>query len=260
MGQPLPARSLHGAAALLCASVLADSAVEHYRGAFRNPAMFGSLGSSSLGLLTGLSGAMGWRGGRRSLYLVTIAAGLAGTGFHLYNLAKRRPKAGWNELFYDAPLGAPSALTLAGVIGLAADRLDHAPEEGSRVGRFLAGLISLGLAGTVGEAGLLHFRGAFQNPAMYLPVTVPPVAAALVASAAAGAPRDRWFTRLWLIATAGLGFAGPGLHAYGVSRAMGGWRNWRQNMVDGPPIPAPPAFTALALAGLAALRLIRRSA
>jgi len=47
------------------------------------------------------------------------------------------------------------------------------------------------------------------------------------------------------------------LHALGVARAMGGWRNWRQNVVDGPPLPAPPSFTALALAGLAALRLLR---
>ena len=34
---------------------------------------------------------------------------------------------------------------------------------------------------------------------------------------------------------------------------MGGWRNWRQNVLNGPPLPAPPSFTGLALAGLAAL-------
>jgi hypothetical protein len=34
---------------------------------------------------------------------------------------------------------------------------------------------------------------------------------------------------------------------------MGGWRNWSQNLLNGPPLPAPPAFTALAIAGLAAL-------
>jgi hypothetical protein len=36
------------------------------------------------------------------------------------------------------------------------------------------------------EAGLLHFRGAFHNPLMTLPVTLPPVGAMLMASAAAG--------------------------------------------------------------------------
>ena len=38
---------------------------------------------------------------------------------------------------------------------------------------------------------------------------------------------------------------------------MGGWRNWSQNMLNGPPLPAPPAFTALAIAGLAALETDR---
>ena len=47
-----------------------------------------------------------------------------------------------------------------------------------------------------------------------------------------------------------------GFHAYGVSRNMGGWRNWSQNVLNGPPLPAPPSFTGLALAGLAALSLI----
>jgi hypothetical protein len=36
---------------------------------------------------------------------------------------------------------------------------------------------------------------------------------------------------------------------------MGGWRNRSQNIFSGPPLPAPPSFTALALAGLAALGL-----
>jgi hypothetical protein len=52
-----------------------------------------------------------------------------------------------------------------------------------------------------------------------------------------------------------MGVAGVGFHAFGVSRAMGGWRNWSQNVVDGPPLPAPPSFSALAIAALAALRL-----
>ena len=74
---------------------------------------------------------------------------------------------------------------------------------------------------------------------------------------AAGSPRrNRWFTRWWLRLTMLLGFAGVGFHAYGVSRNMGGWRNWSQNVLNGPPLPAPPSFTGLALAGLAALGLL----
>jgi hypothetical protein len=89
---------------------------------------------------------------------------------------------------------------------------------------------------------------------MLLPVSVPPIAAALLGHATLK-PRVRraWLTRAWLRFTALLGFAGVGFHAYGVSRAMGGWRNWSQNVLNGPPLPAPPSFTALAIAGLAAL-------
>ena len=107
-----------------------------------------------------------------------------------------------------------------------------------------------------GEAGLLHFRGAFHDPFMVLPVTLPPIGAALLATAAAG-PVEAAAS----VHAAGgcgcsprMGFAGVGFHAYGVSRNMGGWRNWSQNILNGPPLPAPPSFAGLALAGLAALR------
>ena len=185
-------------------------------------------------------------------------------GFHAWNVGKRVGGFRWENLFYGAPLGAPGALMLSGLAGLAADRLagNHrkhgAPTlMGLPAGRVVAGFTSLGLIGTVGEAGLLHFRGNFQNPAMYLPVTVPVVAAAVMAEAAAiPSGRSRGAAKLWLGLTSALGFAGVAFHCYGVSRAMGGWKNWRQNVLDGPPIPAPPSFSGLAVAGLAALALI----
>lgn len=67
-------------------------------------------------------------------------------------------------------------------------------------------------------------------------------------------------TRGLLRALIAVGMIGPGFHAYGIGRGMGGWRNWSQNLLNGPPLPAPPAFTALAIAGLAALDLIEGSA
>jgi hypothetical protein len=148
-------------------------------------------------------------------------------------------------------------------MGFLAERVrDNPPGEattiaGRSAGRVVAAAVSVGLLGTVGEAGLLHFRGAYHDPFMYLPVTLPPVTALLTANAAcATAGRNRWLTRLMLRLTAVLGFAGSGFHAIGVARNMGGWRNWRQNVLNGPPIPAPPSFTGLALAGLAALGLM----
>ena len=53
-----------------------------------------------------------------------------------------------------------------------------------------------------------------------------------------------------------MGYAGAAFHLRGVARQMGGWRNWTQNVLNGPPVPAPPSFTGLALAGLAALGLL----
>ena len=62
--------------------------------------------------------------------------------------------------------------------------------------------------------------------------------------------------RALLRLTSAVGMLGVGFHAWGVHRRMGGWRNWRQNLFAGPPLPAPPAFTGLAVAALAALDLL----
>ncbi|MCK8787090.1 hypothetical protein M0638_22195 [Roseomonas sp. NAR14] len=260
------ARGLNRAAGMLAVSVLADSAIEHYRGDFRNPAMFIPLASASLSLLASGHGMADRRSvahrARDTAYALAGGAGIAGTGFHFYNLGKRTGGLCWQNLFYGAPIGAPMAMALSGLMGFLAERVRGAAPGtvprllGRPAGRVVAAATGAGLLGTVGEAGLLHFRGAFQNPAMLLPVTMPPVAAALIGHAALGAPRRRPFTRLWLCLTATLGVVGVGFHAWGVQRMMGGWRNWQQNLVDGPPLPAPPSFTGLALAGLAALRLL----
>src|SRR5689334_9448402 len=57
------ARRLNRAAGLLALSVLADSAVEHYRGAFHNKAMVAPLVSSALSLVASAHGFTDPRGG-----------------------------------------------------------------------------------------------------------------------------------------------------------------------------------------------------
>lgn len=261
------ARRLDRASGILATSVLLDSAVEHYRGSFENRAMYLPLALGALSLAVNGHAASDRRTGGHALHDMVYAlaglTGLAGTGFHLYNVTKRPGSFSWHNLFYAAPIGAPLALLLSGLLGFTAERVrDSAPGTppqimGVPAGRAMAALAALGMLGTVGEAGLLHFRGAYHNPAMFLPVSVPPVAAGLLGNAAlASRSRDRWFTRLWLRLTAAVGLAGAAFHAFGVSRNMGGWRNWSQNVLNGPPIPAPPSFTGLALAGLAALGLL----
>ena len=262
-------RQLNLSAALLSLAVLADSGIEHYRGSFQNRAMYIPLASAAGALAASLFGVLDPRSaghrGRDLMYGISAATGLAGLAFHTYNIAKRPGGFSWLNLFYAAPIGAPAALVLAGLLGRSAESArelskPNTAAPSAAMGRLIAAVSAAGILGTTAEAALLHFRGAFQNPAMLLPVTVPPVAGALIGTAAVTPGRaPRRLTRWWLKLTALLGFAGVGFHAYGVSRAMGGWRNWSQNLLNGPPLPAPPSFTGLALAGLAALGLIERS-
>ncbi len=260
------ARRLNRSSGLLAASVLTDSAIGHSRGSFENKAMFTPLLVSALAVAISVHGTADRRTGehrlRDAVYGLTAVTGVVGTGFHVYNVLKRPGALAWQNLFYGAPLGAPMAILLSGLLGVFSERLrEHRGGKprvlGLPAGRALAALTSIGLLGTAGEAGLMHFRGAFHNPIMFAPVTIPPIASGLLAAASMGPwGRDRWPTRWWLRLTTLLGFAGVGFHAYGVSRNMGGWRNWSQNVLNGPPLPAPPSFTGLALAGLAALALM----
>ncbi|MEO8937351.1 MAG: hypothetical protein ABI277_06425 [Burkholderiaceae bacterium] len=261
------ARRLNRAAGTIAGSVLIDSAMEHRRGNFHNPAMWTPIVTSALSVAASLHGQgdrrHGAHRGRDAIYIAAGITGVVGTGFHLYNVTKKVGGLSWQNLFYRAPLGAPAAISLSGLMGFLAERVrDNRPGTrptvaGVGAGRVVAGLTSASLIATTAEVGLLHFRGAFHNPAMVLPVTMPPVAAGLLAAASvARRGVERPVSRRWLAATAIMGVAGVAFHAYGVSRGMGGWRNWRQNAFAGPPLPAPPSFTGLALAGLAALALL----
>jgi hypothetical protein len=265
------ARQLGLGSGILALSVLADSGLEHYRGSFQNRAMYVPLAVAALTLGVSAFATLDNRPRRHAVrdavYGAAAVAGVAGFGFHLYNITKRPGRFSWLNLFYAAPIGAPFALVLAGLLGKSAERV-RSPPGASRAcvfglpeDRALAALSAIGLFGSAAEAALLHFRGAFHNPAMTIPVSAPPLAAAALACAAIRPARPlRRLARWWLRLTALIGCAGVGFQAYGVSRAMGGWKNWSQNVLNGPPLPAPPAFTGLAIAGLGALGLMEPSA
>ncbi len=155
---------------------------------------------------------------RHVVYALAGLTGLGGTALHVYNIRKRPGGFSWLNLFYGAPLGAPGAIALAGLLGYAGERVRGIPAGpgadlfGLPAGRMLAGLTSGGLLAVTGEVWLLHFRGAFQNPVMFAPVILPPASAILLATPPS-APRA-WTggsTRRALRATALLGFAGDGL-------------------------------------------------
>ena len=252
------AQALGAGAAILCVSVALDSALEHYRARFSDRVMFAGPAMALLGIAA--AGYIAFRPERANerlpkIALITVGAtGLIGLGFHSYNILKRPGELSALNLFYGAPAGAPAALTLAGLYGVIAGEM-LSGRVNTRLPRLTAGLIAFSLMGTVAEAGLLHFRGAFQDPAMYAPVTIPPLAAVAI-GAAALSPRAAVVAEPLIKATAVLGIAGPIFHAYGIHRNMGGWRNWSQMILQGPPLPAPPAFLGIAAAGLGILPLL----
>jgi hypothetical protein len=258
-------RRLNRAAGSLAASVLLDGAVTHCRGLSQNPTAIPPLMVAPLVLGASLHGTADHRPAahraRRTVYGASAVTGLLGTGFHLHSLLNRPGGLCWRNMVSGGPIGAPTAMLLAGLIGMAAEEVRNNPPTRARVlglpaGRLLALVSGVGLVGMAGEAGLPLLRGMFQNPAAYAPVTLSPVGGALLLNAAAGpSGHDRWVTRWWLRLMALLGWANLGLHIWGVQRKPGGWRNWRQNLLDGPPVPVPPGLMGLALAGLAALGL-----
>jgi hypothetical protein len=264
------ARLLNAAAATLAAGVATDSTAEHYRAGFHNRVMFVAPVVSAAVLGTAISAAFRPEGGgrhRSTILANSVLTGLVGFVFHLTNTSKRA--GGWTStnVFYGAPIAAPLGLTIAGVLGLAASRVRVCRLAGdpslrvrsTRHGVVVGYVAAVGLIGTSLEAGVLHFRGAFQNPFMYAPVIIPPVTAAtLVVASLSQSSRSRVVAEALLRLTGWLGLVGTGFHAWGVHRRMGGWRNWRQNLLAGPPLPAPLAFTGLALAGLAATELLNR--
>jgi hypothetical protein len=259
------ARYLNSAAAVLSFSVLTDSAIEHYRGTYHNPAMYLAPTVAATALANSIHMAVTpahFGVARTTLAGLALATGVGGFGFHLYNLKKREGGINLLNLFYGAPVGAPWAIALSGMAGLAASRLVLESEQkqpgrllGLPAGPLLAGGTAIGLIGTVAEAALLHFRGAFHDPFMFLPVTLPPLTAVAMALAAIKPKLTRW-AKPMLQATAAMGIAGAGFHAYGISRNMGGFYNWSQNLLNGPPLPAPPSFSGVALAGLGAIKLM----
>ena len=237
-------------AALLATSVLLDSALEHFRGEFHRPAMFIAPAMAAATLAAALSPG-GTPTFRRAIFGAAILTGLVGNWFHIRQVARSPGGFNWEGVFYAAPIGAPGALTLAGLAGLGADATRRTPR---RLAAFIA---AGGLLATTAEIALLHFRGAFHERAMYAPVILPPAAALALAQAARNpTPGTKARARSLLRATAALGLVGTAFHARGIARQMGGWRNWSQNLQSGPPLPAPPGLTGAALAGLATIDLL----
>ena len=112
------------------------------------------------------------------------------------------------------------------MLGLLAERLRASGTTiggvtpGVTPGHFVAWLTATGLLGTASEAGLLHFRGAFHNPAMVIPITAPPIASVLLIRSTTSSPHSLAAARWWLRLLIAIGFVGSAFHAYGIQRNM----------------------------------------
>ncbi len=258
---------LNVVAGLMAVLVMTDAFVGHYRSGFAVKAQYVPFVVGSL--VVGASVLTVIMPGQRwvlqllwSVGLLAVVAGLVGAGYHHYYGITSKPGGyGWllHHLMYHAPPLAPLALSAVGALAMVA-------AEGLLGGKTMFGLplqvvalvvVAVTLVGAALQATLLHYRGAFNNPLMYAPLTTPLLAAAAVAwliATRANVALTSVSVLLW--ATFLVGFVGLGMHLRGFDRMMGGLRVALPNVLEGPAMTAPALFTGFAAAGLAALYLL----
>jgi hypothetical protein len=248
-----------------------DNLSEHYRGGFHRKLMYVPIVANPVVSAAGaLAAATGGRRGAKAFGLLSgaqTAIALAGFVEHqraiLNKPGGKAPRQVLFNAWYGPPVAAPLQYLGLGLMGVmstvphaaAAPLLRHVP-----VNRLMRAFTALNIPPLWGEIGYLHARGAFQNPAQWLPVVTLPVAAAASALAATSdspiARRAAQASSGW---TAALGAAGTGFHLYGLHRRYGGYSrgSFLFNWLNGPPAPAPLQMIGLGLAGLAAEKAAR---
>jgi hypothetical protein len=121
----------------------------------------------------------------------------------------------------------------------------------------LLALVAIALSGATLQAAILHYRGAFNNPFMFAPLTVPVLAIVMSFWVITSTNEIVVLTvtiLLWL--TFLIGFVGLGMHLRGLGRQMGGLYVTVFNWLEGPPAFAPALFTGFAGVGLIAIHLL----
>lgn len=253
--------------ALLTVLLLLDALAGHARRRFHRRVMWtpfvaGGLLGAACGVATVWPGA-GWA--RLALIVagwVAVAAGVGGSvAHHVYGVAKQPGGYGWllHHLMYRAPQLAPLGLTAAGALALVAAHgmAGEAAILGLSLPAALLGVVALALVGIALQTAVLHYRGAFNNRAMALPLGVAPLAAgAATWVAVAPSPGARLVLLVLLWATFLVGFVGLGFHLRGFDRMMGGLFLPTNALFEGPPAWAPALYAGFAAVGLVAVHLL----
>ena len=241
--------------------IIAEAFVGHYRRGFVLRVQYAPLLSGGLLVATALVTIFAPWSSPANVALqlagwVAIVFGLVGFGFHhYYGIAKKPGGYNWllHYLMYSAPPLAPLALTITGILALITARGLANQSNISGISLRTALLISLAIAiaGATLQATILHYRGAFNNPLMFVPlaVPVPAIIMAVLMVVIPNAVVAFMFTiLLWL--TFLMGFVGWGMHLRGYGRQMGGLYVTIFNVLEGPAVSAPAIFTGFAAVGL----------
>ncbi len=251
-------------AASLTILILGDALAGHYRSGFVFRSQYAPFLSGGLLIVSAVAAVAKPEAPWTNVALrvsgwLAILLGLVGFGFHhYYGIAKKPGGYKWllHYLMYGAPQLAPLALGITGVLALLAARglAGEVTFAGLDLRAALMALVAIALAGATLQVTILHYRGAFNNPLMYAPLTAPVlsiVASVWMIIAPNGVALLPLTIMLWL--TFLVGFVGLGMHLRGFSRQMGGLYLTIFNWLEGPPAFAPALFTGFAAVGLIAV-------
>jgi hypothetical protein len=253
--------------ALLTLLVLVEAWIGHYRSGFPLRAQYAPFASGALLIVAGLvtlivPGAAWAQAALRAAGWLAVVTGLVGVGYHhYYGIVEKAGSYKWllHYLMYGAPQLAPLALSTVGALGvIAAEGAAGRPAVlGVELRSALLGIVAVALMGAITQSGILHYRGAFNNPVMYAPLTVPVLTAVTsgwMSAAPAAAPYA--LGRGLFVLTFLIGFLGLGMHLRGLDRQMGGLHVFLFNLLQGPPPLAPATFAGLSVIGLIATEMI----
>jgi hypothetical protein len=253
--------------AALTLLLLADTLAGHYRSGFIFRSQYAPFVSGGLLIVSAVTASVAPHAGWTNVTLraagwLAVVTGLVGFGFHhYYGIVKKPGGYRWllYYLMYGAPQLAPLALAGVGVLALIAAQglADQLSFAGVSVRTALFGFVAVALVGAVLQTGILHYRGAFNNPAMYAPLTAP-LLAAFASAWMTFAPNRvaslALAVLLWV--TFLIGFIGLGMHLRGLGRLMGGLYVLTFNWLEGPPSFAPALFSGFAAVGFIAIHLL----
>src|SRR5438128_2134985 len=236
----------------------------HYRSGFSLKAQYAPLLTATL--LTIAAAASLVAPGRSGTALqaagwIGVATGVIGLGYHHYYGVVEKP-GGYNwllhQLMHHAPPLAPLSQAALGALLICAGRLTNGTSSvfGLPIRIWIVEVCAVTILGAVAQSAILHYRGAYNNVLMYIPVTVPLAAAvALAWQGIVPSPLGSNIAVFTLWLTFLSGFVGVGMHIRGIDRQMGGFYLGRANLMQGPPLSAPIVFSGFAGAALAVLQL-----